>query len=129
MTSISKLLLFLRRALFLRCPECGISPLFPPARSTRSISDWYRPLPGCPRCNYKYEREQGYFLLAIWGMQYFVMAGFGVLFGILLFKLIDNFALAITINSIIIILIGILFIRHAKAFYLAIDHFFDPHIK
>ena len=27
------------------------------------------------------------------------------------------------------VLLGFAFVRHAKAIYLAIDHFFDPHVK
>src|SRR5450432_1199080 len=79
-----KLGVFLHRALHLRCPECGITRLFKPLRQTRSLHDWFTPLAGCPQCNYSYEREQGYFLMAIWGMQYFIVAGFGVTLGLLL---------------------------------------------
>ena len=42
-----------------------MSPLFLPARRTESITDWFTMLPGCPRCNYGYEREEGYFLFAL----------------------------------------------------------------
>ena len=67
--------LFIRRGLRLRCPECGISPIFIPARRVRSIWDWFTPLDGCPRCGYAYDREQGYCLLATWGVHYFTVAG------------------------------------------------------
>src|SRR6185436_3352057 len=77
-----RLRVFLWRALRLRCPECGISPMFVPLRRTRSIRDWFEPLDGCPRCGYAYEREPGYFLLAIWGSQYGVVAGFGITLGL-----------------------------------------------
>ena len=43
---------FIGRALRLRCPECGVSPLFVPLRRVRSLDDWFRPLDGCPRCGY-----------------------------------------------------------------------------
>ena len=46
---IRRLLVYLGRALRLRCPECGVSPVFVPARKTRSVRDWVTPLDGCPR--------------------------------------------------------------------------------
>src|SRR5690349_1329720 len=55
---------FLFRAIRLRCPECGVSPMFVPVARTRSLRDWFTPLDGCPRCGYAYDREDGYFLLA-----------------------------------------------------------------
>src|SRR2546421_9837911 len=71
--------LFIARALRLRCPECGISPMFVPARRVRSIWDWFTPLDGCPRCGYAYERERGYFLMATWAVNYGVVAGLGMI--------------------------------------------------
>jgi hypothetical protein len=41
-----------RRGLQLRCPECGVSPVFVPVRRVRSLFDWFAPLDGCPRCGY-----------------------------------------------------------------------------
>ena len=72
---------FIRRALMLRCPECGVSPIFRPVREVRSLYDWFTPLDGCPRCGYAYEREQGYFLLSIWGLNYGLIAGLGLIGG------------------------------------------------
>src|SRR5690349_15607465 len=69
---------FIARALHLRCPECGISPLFIPAKKARSIWNWFTPLDGCPRCGYAYERETGYFLLATWAVNYGVVGGLGL---------------------------------------------------
>src|SRR5438270_13736892 len=74
--------LYLKRALLLRCPECGISPMFVSWRRTRSLDDWFKPLDGCPRCGYAYEREPGYFLLATWGSQYFTVGGIGLVGGL-----------------------------------------------
>jgi hypothetical protein len=106
-----------------------VSPLFVPWRKVRSLFDWFRPLDGCPRCGYGYEREQGYFLLAIWGLNYGVVAGLGLAAGlyiqhrwnpawnsprwlVLAFMPVLSFLLA----------------RHAKALFLAMDHYFDPHV-
>jgi uncharacterized protein (DUF983 family) len=124
-----KLGLFLRRALHLRCPECGITRIFKPLRQTRTLHDWFTPLVGCPQCNYPYEREQGYFLMAIWGVQYFIVAGFGVILGLLLMNFMHDMRLIFAITVIPTLILGFIFIRHAKSFYLAIDHFLDPQAK
>jgi uncharacterized protein (DUF983 family) len=121
--------LFIGRAMRLRCPECGISPLFVPARHVRRIWDWFNPLDGCPRCGYAYERETGYFLMATWGVNYGVVAGLGLGLALLIDGLVG-----LTIRQAMLLifapmpLISFLFARHAKALYLAMDHYFDPHV-
>jgi len=116
------------RALRLRCPECGISPVFMPAKKVRSIWNWFTPLDGCPRCGYAYERETGYFLLATWAVNYGVVGGLGL--GTAL--LVDSIW-GLTLRQAILFvflpmpLLSFLFARHAKALYLAMDHYFDPH--
>ena len=104
--------------------------MFVPLRKVRSLFDWFTPLDGCPRCGYAYEREQGYFLLAIWGVNYGLIAGVGLAIGLLLqsytsvrmWVIIVGLAVAMPVAS-------FLFARHAKALYLAMDHYFDPHVK
>jgi uncharacterized protein (DUF983 family) len=121
---------FIRRALLLRCPECGISPLFKPLRQTRSLFDYFEPLDGCPRCGFGYEREQGYFLLAIWGVNYGIVAGLALLISLLL-----EWLHPLTLWQYIwfvfapMPLLSMLLARHAKALFLAMDHYFDPHLK
>lgn len=120
--------LFFRRATHLRCPECGQSPIFVPAGRVRSLWDWFTPLDGCPRCGYAYEREQGYFLLATWAVNYGVVAGLGMMIALTL-----DYFLGLTLRQQILYVIApmplfsFLFARHAKAYYLALDHFCDPH--
>lgn len=119
---------FLGRALRLRCPECGVSPVFVPLRRTRSLRDWFTPLDGCPRCGYAYEREPGYFLLATWGVHYFFVAGFGLVLGLVLLRVLPlNVWVVCAITAVPTVAFGFLFARHAKAIYLAADHFYDPH--
>ncbi len=122
--------LYMRRAMQLRCPECGISLVFMPARKVRSFWDWFTPLDGCPRCGYAYQREDGYFLLATWGVNYGVVGGLGLTIALTL----DYFYhLSLRAQMLYIIapmpLFSFLFMRHAKALFLALDHFFDPHVK
>ncbi len=99
-----------------------------PLRKTRSLYNWLMPLDGCPRCGYAYERETGYFLLAIWAINY----GFGSILGLAIYFFLEwkypNMdiwnVLALVISP--IIFFNIFFARHSKALFLAIDLFFDP---
>ena len=116
------------RACRLKCVECGTKPIFTPLLKIRSVSDYFAPLDGCPRCGYAYERETGYFLLAIWAINY----GIGSLIGISFYWYLElnyRLDLRVLILSVVlpIIAFNILFARHAKAFFLALDHYFDPH--
>jgi len=120
----------LRRALRLRCPLCGISPVFISFRRVRSLDDWLHPLDGCPRCGYAYEREEGYFLLAIWGLNFGVVSVLSLstawlldaLFGLTVWQVI-----LCVVPPMPLISVGLA--RHAKSLWLAIDHYFDPHVK
>jgi hypothetical protein len=125
-TSASKKALhFFYRSLRLRCPVCGISPLFKPVAQIRSVTDWFETLSGCPRCDYIYDQEPGYFMLALWSFDY----GAAALFGMALFLFLFNFFEFTTFQLVLLTLIpttlfAVLIVRHAKAFYLAIDHYF-----
>lgn len=122
--------LYLGRAIRLRCPTCGRTPLFVPLARIRSLSDWFTPLDGCPRCGYPYDREPGYFLLAIWGVNYGVVSLLGIVAYIVL-----EYGTTLDIQAILAWLISgavittLLFARHAKALFLAFDHFWDPHVR
>jgi uncharacterized protein (DUF983 family) len=122
--------LYFGRAMRLRCPECGVSPMFMPVAKTRSIWNWFTPLDGCPRCGYAYERESGYFLLSTWAFNYGVVAGLGVIVALIV-DAIFHPSLTVLILSVAIPMpiFSFLFARHAKSLYLAMDHYFDPHHK
>ena len=127
---VRRLAVYLGRALRLRCPECGVSPVFVPASKTRSVRDWVTPLDGCPRCGYAYERESGYFLLAIWGVHYFTVTGLGLAAGLVIDMLVPMpLWLLVLVTAVPTALFGFFFSRYAKSLYLAIDHYFDPHVK
>ena len=125
--TVKKAWLYLRMSARLRCPICGISPLFLPAHRVEGLEDWYTTLPGCPRCGYPYEREPSYFLLAV-GLSNFgviMVLGMGLVFSLdFLFEL--STAQLIFFTLVPTLVISILSVRHAKAFFLAFDHFLDP---
>ncbi len=52
----------IRRALALRCPRCGETPLFP----GRGAARWFTMAPGCGLCGLRFERAQGYWVGAIY---------------------------------------------------------------
>ena len=121
---------YLARAMRLRCPVCGETPVFLPVSRVRSISAWMEPLRGCERCRYAYEREPGYFLLATWAFGYGATAAVGFLLW-LAASVWLQLSLAGTLLFVLVPLpiFSLLFVRHAKALWLAFDHFWDPHRK
>ncbi len=65
------------RAVRLRCPRCGATPLFPgapprpdpvdgPGLARRLCAGWFVMEPQCLLCGLRYERAQGYFVGAIY---------------------------------------------------------------
>src|SRR5215218_931573 len=116
----------IRRALRLRCPECGVSRIFKPWRQTRSVDDWFRTLHGCPICNYVYEREQGYFLLAIWGVNYGLIAGGGLAISLIVDAIFSPPLWVLIAVFVPMPFLSVLFSRHSKALFLAMDHYYDP---
>lgn len=128
--TLKKAWLYFRRAMVWRCPTCGEKPIFSSWRQTRSLHDWFTPLDGCPQCGYAYEREPGYFLMAIWGVNYGVI-GLGSMS--LYFVLRVFTEVRPTILFLVCVLpapfLSLLFARHAKSMFLVMDHFFDPHLR
>jgi uncharacterized protein (DUF983 family) len=123
----AKLSRHLWRALRLRCPECGVSPLFLRLRRVRNLGDWLTPLDGCPCCNYRYEREPGYFLPAIWYIHYSVVAAVGLGGGLIADGMFHAGLVAELLWALIpAVIVAIAVIRWSKAMFLAIDHFIDP---
>ncbi len=120
------------RALRLRCPGCGQRPIFSPFWRVRSLGDWFQPLDGCPRCGYAYEREDGYFLFAIFGINF----GFAVCVAVINYLLLDIFEVfgpvsiwTLTLSvALPIPLVNLFVARHAKALWIALDQFFDPQL-
>jgi uncharacterized protein (DUF983 family) len=110
----------LRRGLMLRCPDCGLGPLY---RSP------FRMNAHCEYCDLIYEREQGYFIGAIYLN---VIATESLLLGtLLIYGLITG-----KINqTILTVLIGLAltlplgFFHHSRSLWLCIDYILNPREK
>jgi hypothetical protein len=130
MAILRRIFEYLWRATWLKCPVCGTKPIFLPLRRTHSMRDWFTPLDGCPRCGYPYEREPGYFLMSVWAIGYGISALVGIIIYVYLQTWHSDLSLTVTLLAVGVPLpiINVLFARHAKAYFLAIDHLCDPHL-
>lgn len=108
-------------ALRLRCTMCGKTPLLEKGKLLTFRK-------GCPNCNYKYEREPGYF----WGqsmmISYPILGLILVLIGYLLKMIHPDFKalhLALVLFGLSIPLI-FLTNPHSRAAWMLLDHYFNP---
>lgn len=127
-STVAKIGAYFARATRLHCPVCGRTPIFPRVLSIRRLVDWWMPLDGCPRCGYAFEREPGYFLTAVWA----VNASFASLLGLVVCLVVEWLfqpPLSVTIGAVVAAIgfFNVLFVRHAKAYFIAVDHLLDPH--
>ena len=122
---------YLWRATFLKCPVCGTRPMFLPLSRVRSLDDWFTPLDGCPVCGYAYDREPGYFLIAHWGIVYGIasLVGIGIYVWLQVFHSDWSFTRTLVTVAVPLPFIAFLISRHAKAYFLAVDHLCDPYIS
>ena len=114
---VARAVRLLVRGLCLRCPRCGARSLF---------RTWFTMHERCFVCQLRFEREQGYFLGAM-----YINYGFTVVLA-----LIGSFALEwLTHPSLkqqLLVWIGfcilcpVLFFRHSRGLWLAFDYIFDP---
>lgn len=107
------------RALKLRCPRCGVGKLF---------TGWFTMPERCSECRLKYERAPGYFL----GSTYINYGLTAVMLTAMYFTL--HFGLGWSNRqlagplAIFCILIPLMFFRHARALWLALDCHFDKSV-
>ncbi len=107
----------LRRGLMLRCPDCGSGPLY------RSL---FRMNIYCEYCGLIYEREQGYFVGAIYLN---VIATESLLLGALLIYALITGNISQTILTVLIVLalvLPLVFFHHSRSLWLCIDHILNP---
>jgi hypothetical protein len=111
----------LRHALRLRCLHCGETPLLRPG-------SWFQLREGCPRCNYLYEREPGYFTGASWVLTYTAGALAGIAAGaVLLWRLPELSSTTVSFAAAAAAaLTAFGFMPFGKALWLYLDHFLHP---
>jgi uncharacterized protein (DUF983 family) len=107
----------LLRGLKLRCPDCGLGPLY------RAL---FRMNPRCAYCDLIYEREQGYFIGAVYLN---VIATESLLLGALLIYGLITGKINQTILTVLIVLaltLPLVFFHHSRSLWLCIDHILNP---
>ncbi len=102
----------LGRAIRLRCPRCGATPLF---------RGWFRMAESCLLCGLRFERAQGYFVGAIY-INYAVttliaIGGFFLLWG--QFGLSTRAQLLVLVP--IVVVFPLWFFRYSRSFWLALE--------
>ncbi len=108
----------LQRSLRLRCPVCGEGRIF---------GGWLKMNPKCSHCEFRFEREPGYFL----GSIYFNYGLTALLVTILFFSL--NLGAGVKADALLwsltafCVIFPLWFFRYARALWLGMDQYFDPH--
>jgi len=107
----------LRRGIWLRCPRCGQGPLF---------AGFFSMHPACPSCALVFEREQGYFVGAIYvnyaATSILAIAGFLTL----------DYVTSITLSQqlllwgIFAVSFPLFFFRYSRSLWLSVDYLFNP---
>jgi uncharacterized protein (DUF983 family) len=116
----SPLMQIVRRAVRLRCPNCGRGRLF------RGV---FRMLNRCPECGLSYFPEQGYYVGA---MIINYVATTAVVVGIFLLSTLFRDFTTLSVNFKILlwmafaVALSLLFMRHAYSFWLGIDFWIKP---
>jgi len=103
----------LRRAARLVCPRCGAGALY---------ASFLRMHEACPECGFRYEREHGYFVGAIY-LNYAVTVGLAMGLVLVLdwtigLTLTQQLAIAVPMVTVL----PVILFRWARALWLAVDH-------
>src|SRR5919197_6164856 len=107
----------LRAAAFLKCPRCGLGVLF---------DGFFHMRPECSHCLLKFEREQGFFVGAI-----YVNYAVTVLIVLPGFLLLDYYTTLSLSQQLLLwvafaVFFPILFFRHSRSVWLSIAYVLDP---
>src|SRR5262245_27685083 len=102
----------LRRALALRCPRCG---------GTRLFAGPFRMQERCAACGLTYEREQGFFVGAIY-VNYAVTVASGIGLVLALDWLVGlTLTQQLVLGVAVVALVPLVFFRYSRSLWLAID--------
>ena len=114
---ITRAALVLGRALRLRCPHCGEGELF---------TGWFAMLERCTFCGIRFEREQGYFVGAIYvnygATVILAMTGYLLLWGGTSISTGGQLLLWVPF----VILFPLWFFRYSRSLWLALAYLFSP---
>jgi uncharacterized protein (DUF983 family) len=110
-------IILLSRGLRLRCPRCGARTLF---------KRWLTMHQHCASCHLRFEREQGYFIGAMY-MNYALTVVITVS-GYFALEWLTNVSLAqqLTLWGSVSILTPLALFRHARGLWLSFDYIFNP---
>ena len=103
------------RAVRLRCPRCGRSPLY---------AGWFRMHERCAACGLRYEREQGYFVGAIY-VNYAVTTIIAVT-GFLLTWRDVPIAVELMVWGVFVVLFPLWFFRYSRSLWLGLEFLVNP---
>jgi uncharacterized protein (DUF983 family) len=112
MTAPSSRLRSLVRGVLLRCPRCGVGPLFHGLFSMRSA---------CPACGLSFAREPGFYLGSIYFNYGFTVVLTGSLYATLVLAGGCSHEVALVACLATAVVFPILFFRHARSLLLALD--------
>lgn len=105
----------LLRGIQLRCPRCGYRPMF---------QGWFSMAQVCYSCAFRFEREQGYFVGAIYlnfaATMLIVIPGYLVLYAVGL-----SLPVQVLLSGAFCLVFPLWFFRYSKSLWLAVDYFFD----
>jgi uncharacterized protein (DUF983 family) len=113
----SRLTAFARGGL-LRCPACGMGPLF---------RGWFRMHEACRACGASFLREQGFYLGSIYINYGVTVIVTGALYALLVLVVGTSHETALTACLVVAVAFPILFFRHARSFLLALDGSVNRH--
>jgi hypothetical protein len=111
----------LRAIVLLKCPYCLETPL-------RKSGSWFEFRTGCPRCLYRYEREEGYFWGAPWMINYPLTSALTLSIIIAIYQSPKDWhpLWIATVAALSAMAVAILFFPFARAIWLVGDHWLHP---
>ena len=115
MNDLGRAVQALVRGIRLRCPRCGYGPIF---------RGWFSMGASCPGCAFAFEREQGYFVGAIY-VNYAATVLIAI-FGYFALYAVLSLAQQLLVWGAFCVIFPLWFFRYSKSLWLAMDWFFDP---
>jgi uncharacterized protein (DUF983 family) len=112
-----RVLRILRRAIALRCPRCGATPLF---------TGWFAMATACALCGLRYERAQGYWVGAIY-VNYGVTATIALL-GFFLTWPAWSMPTELLVWGAFVVLFPLWFFRYSRSLWLAVETLVNPEL-